>query len=173
MRIELAQLEDGKAEFNNVYEADSLALDDERVKLCGPASVTGKVRLSGPEVFVNGHLDSCIEVACDRCLRPIKLPVAGDFELEYISGSDYEANRNVELTEDLMSISVFDGESIDVDEIVKEQLFLAVPTRTLCKDDCKGFCLTCGADKNAGECECGSTEIDPRWAALKDLMSGK
>jgi uncharacterized protein len=173
MRIELAQLEDGKAEFAKSYEPDALALDDERFKLCGPASVSGKVRLSGAEVIVKGHLDSCIAVDCDRCLRPIKLPVAADFELEYISGSDYEIDRNLELTEDLMSISVFDGESIDVDEIVKEQLFLAVPTRSLCKEDCKGFCPTCGADKNAAECGCESSEIDPRWAVLKDLKSGK
>lgn len=173
MRIELAQLEDGKTEFANVYGPDSLALEDERVKLCGPTSVAGKLRLSGAEVIVEGHLDSCVEVDCDRCLRPIELPVAADFELEYISGSDYEANRNVELTEDLMAISVFDGESIDLDEIVKEQLLLAVPTRSICKEDCKGFCPTCGADKNAGECGCEAREVDPRWAALKDLMNGK
>ncbi len=173
MRIELSQLEDGKTEFENVYEPDALALEDEQVTLCGPTSVKGKVRLSGVEAIVKGHLDSCIEVNCDRCLRPIKLPVAADFDLEYISGNDYEANRNLELTEDLMSISIFDGDSIDVDEIVKEQLLLAVPTRSLCKDDCKGFCPTCGADKNAGECSCETSEVDPRWAALKDLMSGK
>jgi uncharacterized protein len=64
---------------------------------------------------------------------------------------------------------VFDGEAIDVDEIVKEQILLAVPTRMLCREDCKGICPECGADKNTGECNCVTDEIDPRWAALKDL----
>jgi uncharacterized protein len=72
-----------------------------------------------------------------------------------------------------MSIAVFDGESIDVDEIVKEQVLLSVPIRSLCKSDCKGFCPTCGADRNAGECGCQPGEVDPRWAALKGLMNGK
>ena len=173
MRIELINLEDGKSEFAHTYRPAELDLGDERVSLCGPASVNGNVRLSGTELFVNGHVDTCVEVDCDRCLKPINLPISSDFELEYITGNDYEATRNVELTEDLMSVSVFDGETIDVAEIIKEQILLAVPTRSLCKPDCKGFCLTCGADKNLGECECVEREIDPRWAGLKDLTNGK
>ena len=95
------------------------------------------------------------------------------FSLEYITGRDYESTRTAELTEELMSVSVFDGDSIDVDEIVKEQILLTLPTRALCREDCKGFCPTCGADKNSGECSCLEIEIDPRWAGLKDLMNGK
>jgi uncharacterized protein len=64
---------------------------------------------------------------------------------------------------------VFDGEAIDVDEIVKEQILLAVPTRMLCRDECKGICPQCGIDKNTGDCQCVTDETDPRWAALKNL----
>ena len=74
-----------------------------------------------------------------------------------------------ELTEAEMSVSVFDGKAIDVDEIVKEQILLAVPTRMLCREDCKGICPECGIDKNTGECQCVTDDIDPRWAALKNL----
>jgi uncharacterized protein len=101
-------------------------------------------------VFVDGNVDSCAEVDCDRCLKPIEFPVKSRF-----------------------SLSVFDGEAIDIDEIVKEQVLLAVPTRALCKDDCKGFCPNCGVDRNAGDCGCDVKEIDPRWAALKNLVDGK
>ncbi|HEY6806047.1 MAG TPA: DUF177 domain-containing protein [Pyrinomonadaceae bacterium] len=173
MRIELVDLEDGKGEFAHVYQPAELDLGDERVSLCAPASVSGKVRQAGYEVFVNGKVDACVQVDCDRCLKPVTLPVKSDFSLEYITGSEYESNRTVELTEDLMSVSVFDGESLDVDEITKEQVLLLVPTRLLCKEDCQGFCPTCGADKNAGDCSCTEVEIDPRWAALKNLMNGK
>ena len=75
-----------------------------------------------------------------------------------------------ELTEDEMSVSVFDGEAIDVDEIVKEQIVLAVPTRMLCREDCKGICPECGTDRNTGDCSCATNDIDPRWAALKNLI---
>jgi uncharacterized protein len=173
MQIELANLEGGKSEFANVYQQDELVLDDELVRLCGPTEVSGQIRHAGAEVRLSGHVDSCAEVDCDRCLKPIQLPVSTDFELEYISSSDYQENRNLELTQDEMAVSVFDGVAIDLDEIVKEQILLTVPTRSLCKTDCKGFCPTCGVNKNAGECSCEVKEIDPRWAALKDLVNGK
>jgi uncharacterized protein len=89
--------------------------------------------------------------------------------LEYIPGSEYESSDVAELTEAEMSVAVFDGEAIDVDEIMKEQILLAVPTRMLCREDCKGICPECGIDKNTGECQCVTDDIDPRWAALKNL----
>lgn len=173
MRIDLVDLENGKGEFAHAYQPDELDLSDERASLCGPASVSGKIRQAGADVFVTGQVATCIQVDCDRCLKPIQLPVTSEFSLEYITGSEYESTRTAELTDELMSVSVFDGESIDVDEIVKEQVLLLVPTRSLCTEDCKGFCSICGADKNSGECSCSEVEIDPRWAGLKDLINGK
>jgi uncharacterized protein len=169
MRIELENLEGGKGDFAHVYNPDELNPVDERVKLTAPATVNGKIRLAGNEVFVNGHVDTRAQVECDRCLKLIELPVNADFELEYITGSEYETSAVAELTEAEMSVAVFDGEALDVDEIVKEQILLAVPTRMLCREDCKGICPQCGVDKNTGECNCETKEIDPRWAALKDL----
>jgi uncharacterized protein len=102
-------------------------------------------------------------------LQPVEAPVSADFTLEYITGSEYESSEVAELTEAEMSVAVFDGEGLDVDEIVKEQILLAVPTRMLCREDCKGICPECGIDRNTGECSCVADNIDPRWAALKNL----
>ena len=170
MRIELENLEGRKGVFAHVYRPDELNPVDERIRLTGPAAVKGQIRLSGHDVVVNGHIDTRAQVDCDRCLKPVELPVSADFELEYITGSDYESSHVAELTEAEMSVSVFDGEAIDVDEIVKEQILLAVPTRMLCREDCKGICPQCGNDRNMGECNCETKEIDPRWAALKKLI---
>jgi DUF177 domain-containing protein len=169
MRIELENLEGGKGDFAHVYKPEDLNPVDERVRLVAPAAVNGKVRLSRQEVFVNGNLETRAQVECDRCLQPVELPVRIDFRLEYITGPDYQASGAAELTEAEMSVSVFDGEAIDVDEIVKEQILLAVPTRMLCREDCKGICPECGTDRNTGDCSCFTNDIDPRWAALKDL----
>ena len=169
MRIELENLEGGKGDFAHVYRPEDLNPVDERISLTGPASVSGKVRLSGHEVFVNGHVETRVQVECDRCLQQVELPVNSDFSLEYITGSDYESSEVAELTEAEMSVAVFDGKALDVDEIVKEQVVLAVPTRMLCREDCKGICPECGVDRNTGECSCVTNDIDPRWAALKNL----
>src|SRR5678815_5723604 len=170
MRIELEHLEGSKGDFAHVYQPDELNPVDERVSLIAPAAVTGKVRLSGNEVFVNGHVETRAQVECDRCLKSVELPVSADFALEYITGAEYESGSGAaELTEAELSVSVFDGEAIDVDEVVKEQILLAVPTRMLCREDCKGICPQCGADRNTGECSCVTNDVDPRWAALKNL----
>lgn len=169
MRIELENLEGGRGDFAHVYQPEDLNPVDERIRLVEPATVKGKTRLAGNEVFVNGHIDTRAQVECDRCLQPIELPVNTDFELEYIPDSEYESGSAAELTEAEMSVSVFDGEAIDVDAIVKEQILLAVPTRMLCREDCKGICPQCGIDRNTRECSCVTNDIDPRWAALKNL----
>ena len=170
MRIELENLEGGKGDFAHVYQPDDLNPVDERVSLIQPATVSGKVRLAGNEVFVNGRVETQAQVECDRCLQPVEAPVDTDFALEYITGSEYESGGPAELTEAEMSVSVFDGKGIDVDEVVKEQILLAVPTRMLCREDCKGICPECGADRNKGDCNCTTNDIDPRWAALKKLI---
>ena len=143
------------------------------MNVVGPTTVTGNVRVAGAEVFVNGHIETRAQVECDRCLQQVETPVRADFDLQYITGTEYFSSQAAELTENDLSVSVFDGEAIDVDEIVKEQILLAVPTRMLCRPDCQGICPNCGIDKNTGQCACENDEVDPRWAALKNLTSGK
>jgi len=169
MRIELANLEGGKGEFSATYETGQLELEDERVRLATPLTINGRIKRSGAEVIVSGNITGNLFINCDRCLKPLVTPLNNQFELDYVSGSDYEALPDTELTEEQMLISVFDGVAIDVDEIVKEQVLLAVPARILCSDDCKGICPNCGLDRNTTDCNCETSTSDPRWDALKSL----
>jgi uncharacterized protein len=172
MRIELENLEGGKGSFAHTYQPDELDLMDDRLRLEQPASVTGRIRTSGSEVRVSGKIDARVEVGCDRCLKALEVPVSAKFALEYITGQQYESTHVAELSTEEMAVSVFDGEIIDVDEIVREQILLALPDRALCNDDCKGICSNCGTDLNSGNCNCESSEIDPRWEALKKFKNG-
>ena len=171
MRIELEKLEGGKGDFAHVYQPEEFNPVDERVNLAQAAEVKGNVKRTGDAVFVSGHVETRAQVECDRCLKPVELPVSADFALEYITGADYESSSAAALSEQELSVSVFDGESIDVDEIVKEQILLAAPARTLCREDCKGICPECGIDLNTGQCNCAVDDVDPRWAALKSLKN--
>src|SRR5688572_28847287 len=111
MRIELEKLEGGKGGFAHVYQPDDLNPVDERVRLSEAASVNGNVRRAGNDVFVNGHFETRAQLECDRCLKPVELPVSADFALEYIPGADYESSSAAAaLSEEQMSVSVFDGE---------------------------------------------------------------
>jgi uncharacterized protein len=106
-------------------------------------------------------------------LKPVDVPVNAEFRLEYVTPEAYAASSAAELEERDMSLSVFDGDAIDIDELVVEQLLLALPSRILCQEDCKGLCPVCGNNRNLKECSCESAEVDPRWGALKELVNGK
>ena len=169
MRIELDSLARSKGAFAHVYAPEELDLNDDRVRLSGSPEVSGTLVLKGKRLLLYGHLAARAQVDCDRCLRLVEIPVEAQFSLQYVTRLEYESSQAVELEEEDLTVSVFDGEGIDIDDLVREQVLLAVPERTLCREDCKGLCPTCGADRNLKPCGCESAETDPRWAALKNL----
>jgi DUF177 domain-containing protein len=169
MRVELSSLEGKSGKFAHDYQPGELILHDERVGLAQPPHVAGRILRKGRQLFVEGALTAGAQVECDRCLRLITFPVTQDFSLEYVTTDEYKSLKTTELSEEDLALSVFDGEGIDIDEIVREQLLLAVPFHTLCQENCKGLCPVCGGDKNVTECGCAGTDIDPRWEGLENL----
>lgn len=170
MRIELDKLDKTDGQFAHAYEPEELVLDDEHVRLTAAPEVSGRATRSGHQVRLRGSITARAEVDCDRCLKQVDLPVETSFDVTYVPAADYTAlTEAAELQEEDLSLSVFDGEAIDVDELVREQVLLALPTRALCREDCHGLCPVCGADRNKEACACEAKEADPRWSALKDL----
>jgi len=173
VRIELATLEDAKGRFAHSYEEGELVLGEDRVRLVQPPTVSGEIRRENRCVRVTGRVVARVEVECDRCLKFIGLPVDSSFKIENVTQEDYQAQQAVELTEGDLDLTVFDGEVIDIDGLVTEEILLAVPDHILCKDDCKGICPECGQDRNSVECGCETAEVDPRWSGLNELVNRK
>lgn len=173
MRIEIENVGAQGRSFAHTYQDGELEFTDERVRLLEGPEVSGVISNKGREVTATGRVVARTEVDCDRCLKSVEIPVRAEFSLRYVNPSEYERIHAAELEESDLAISVFDGEAIDVDEIVREQVLLAVPTRSLCQEGCKGFCPTCGGDRNLKECDCQTEAIDPRWAGLRDLTDRK
>jgi len=172
MWLELASLKESGGKFAQVFQPEEFVID-ERVHLNGPLRLSGRVAQSKSKVVITGQLEGRGHIDCDRCLKPVELPLAGDFRVEYVTPETYEATNQVELNESDMQLSVFDGEAIDLDDLVREQILLTLPSRVLCEDDCKGLCPVCGSDRNIVSCQCETNEIDPRWKALRELVNGK
>jgi uncharacterized protein len=170
MQIELATLEGKRGEFHHVYNSGELSLNDERAQLAGPIEVSGRITRSPEKVRAKGTVRGSVQVECDRCLREIELPINLEFDLEYVTEGEYNRLQAAELLEEDLTLSVFDGEVIDIDEMVREQVLLAVPSQVLCDENCKGLCEKCGSNRNLVECRCETREMDPRWAELKKLM---
>lgn len=170
MRVELNSLEGKVGKFAHQYANGELVLDDDRVLFAVAPGVSGSISRSEDKVVVEGEVAAMVRVECDRCLQPMELPVGSDFRAEYVTAETYKSYESAELAEEDLALSIFDGEFIDVDELVREQLLLAIPTYAVCRGGCKGFCSVCGADRNKNECNCDATKVDPRWGALRDLQ---
>ena len=171
MRVELASLDRNGGKFAHNYQPGELELDEERVTLATPPRVTGRIQLSDSKVTIRAEATAELQVECDRCLKPLSIPVSTTFEVEYVTPDIYKAGQAAELLDEDLSLSVFDGEVIDIDELVREQLLLVLPVQILCQDECKGLCPECGGDRNLADCKCQEVEIDPRWAGLKEIVN--
>jgi uncharacterized protein len=167
MRIEVENLTSAGEPFSNVYAPEELTLEEERVSLTGEVRVEGRASRKGEEVRLKGKIAANSEVVCDRCVKPIPLPLEVEFDTAFIpEAAEVGKTENVELLAEELGISSYDGDAVDLDDLVREQLLLAVPTRLVCREDCRGLCVNCGADLNEGECGCSQPTGDPRWAAL-------
>jgi uncharacterized protein len=170
MRIELDKLEELGGKFTRLYEANDLPLDDPEVRLIGPAEVSGRLQREGNDVALRGRLKSKLEVVCGRCLQPVELQISADFSERFVRAVSWAAEEQHELQSEDLNISVFDGEGIELDDLVREELLLAVPVNVLCRQDCKGLCPICGTDRNLNPCQCEVDEVDSRWQKLKELQ---
>lgn len=170
MLVELASLERQVGGFVHNYEPGELELSDDRFIIAAPPRVGGRIRQSDAKVTVTGEVQAELQLECDRCLKSLSIPVSSAFEVEYVTPDVYQAGQGAELLDEDLSLSVFDGAVLDIDELVREQLVLALPSQVLCREDCKGLCPVCGGDRNLKDCQCQEAEIDPRWSGLKEIV---
>jgi DUF177 domain-containing protein len=122
------------------------------------------------DIRVAGNVATDLEILCARCLDPVHYPIQREFDLLYRpAGSDSGGDKEVELHDKDASISYYEGDGLELEDVLREQMLLAVPIKTLCSENCKGLCPHCGKNLNTDGCECAQDASDPRWDALKEL----
>jgi DUF177 domain-containing protein len=168
MRLELEDLERG-APFAHVYQPSELTLDERELLLAAPAEVHGRIRRKGQEVELTGNVRTTVETPCARCLKRVSVPINADFSERFVPAVSWGGEEQHELASEDLNVSVFDGQAIDLGELVREEIVLATAAQVLCREDCQGLCPTCGVDKNVAACECDARQIDSRWEGLKNL----
>jgi uncharacterized protein len=111
---------------------------------------------------------------CDRCLDEVEVPFPIQIDVRVIpdkasdgTSDDPEADGEIA---DLDEISFLDGCILDVDKLVSDEIVVALPTKVLCKEDCKGLCTICGTNLNHSSCSCDRSVGDPRMAAIRDIF---
>jgi uncharacterized protein len=168
MRLELENLEKNR-QFAHTYQPGDLSLEEPDLRLIAPIEIRGQVRRKGDEVEFIGNLTTTLETVCARCLKPVAIPFAADFDERFARSVSWGAEEQHELGSEDLNLSLFDGTGIDLDQLVREQVLLAKPAQVLCREDCQGLCPVCGADRNSSGCACEAQQVDSRWEKLKDF----
>jgi uncharacterized protein len=133
-------------------------------RLVQPLAVDVRYYRAGEELYFEGHCDTVVEGVCARCLETFSLPLATPFEFILTRAQPRESTQELH-TEDL-AFSFYSGDEIDLTPLVGEQAILALPTRAVCREDCRGLCPSCGINLNNETCTCKTTTTDPRLAIL-------
>lgn len=125
---------------------------------------------AGQELFFQGHITGTVVGHCARCLEEYAFDLGKDFFVVLVPKADLPSEH--ELSGEDLDLSFYDGDAIDLSPLVREQIILALPTRPLCREACKGLCPNCGVNLNKQSCECRAASGDPRLAVLRNLKVG-
>ena len=169
MRIPLNRIGDEPFVWRQQFTVNADTL--ERPELLGLGEILweGRVEREDSVFRLEGRLEYDQTVSCSRCLEPLVLPVESEVRLRLVTALPAAAEGEIELTEDELETVYVEGEEIDTLRLVREQLQLNIPMRSLCSESCQGLCPTCGANRNTKPCDCDQVDVDPRWEALKSL----
>jgi uncharacterized protein len=107
--------------------------------------------------------------SCDRCLGSARFPIDGSFDLFYRPMSFIARDEEVEIDEGEAELGFYEKDGLELEDILREQVMLALPMQRVCGESCKGICPTCGKNRNENECACAPAAGDTRWSALRDL----
>lgn len=166
MYIDLTKLVEGVKKFDEAIQID---LDEESARLLEPCRISGELKKGIVQVDVKGSISAKTEIECSRCITPVISTLDFSFKVSYITEEHYTSEKESELHGEDLDVSLYDGEKIDLTELVREQILLNLPTQIFCQENCKGLCPKCGANLNEKTCNCETKDIDPRWAKLKNL----
>lgn len=169
MIIDLASLGTTAKRFEVEFDPAAIDLEGELVRLRGKTALVGEIVKVDEKARLNGTINARLQIDCTRCLEPIERDADFAFRAVFVDPGAEDTSAEAEVSEDALDESlVLDGQ-IDLAELVREQLLLAMPIQNFCREDCRGLCPKCGSNLNLIDCNCAENDIDPRWAALKSL----
>ncbi len=119
------------------------------------------------DLFFDGSFRGAATATCARCLDTFPLTISKDFSV--VLTPETPLSREIELGAGDLAQSFYSGDEIDLTRLVYEQVLLALPTRPLCDENCRGLCPRCGINRNTGQCSCTVETGDPRLAVLRTL----
>ena len=169
LALEVARMREGTGRLDQTIPASALAVEED-YRVTAPVVLDAATNKDKEKVRIAGRIRTTIELMCSRCLEPYDVPVDAAFDLFYLPAAEAPDDDEVEVAEEDINTAFYRDGVIDLGEMIHEQLYLALPMKPLCREDCKGLCPVCGANRNTTTCTCDVRWEDPRLAGLKALL---
>jgi DUF177 domain-containing protein len=133
--------------------------------------IVGNVHLERHDdsILVRGRLQGELHLICSRCLDPFNEPLDCTFDLLIRTGRAPAPSPDMELDAAELDEDYFQGDELDLNVLLREQILLALPLKPLCQEDCRGLCRLCGANLKRESCSCVAPGFNASFAALQKL----
>jgi uncharacterized protein len=171
MLLDLTRYRRPLEHFSRTFGPDEVAQTDDPYRILAPVELDFDIHKDHDKFRLEGTTRTELELPCSRCLEPFRMPVDASFDLRYLPASELSSEGERETQDEDLDIGYYRDDQIDLNELLREQFYLALPMKPLCQEDCQGLCPQCGTNLNTSTCACEPDSVDPRLAALKSLRS--
>ncbi len=138
--------------------------------LKAPLNAKIHVARKGNRYVISGRLSGVLSLMCDRCLDAYTFSLNHAFRLSLSSSTGSESTQDeTELKKEDLAVEFIETDKIDLDDIIREQIYLSLPMKLLCGNTCAGLCSHCGVNLNRETCNCSEGSGHPAFQKLKEL----
>jgi uncharacterized protein len=172
MLIDLKTISSEEIEIKETLDKDwwQARVEDEPILgLATPLQVRIKASRAGDKYLLAGRISGAIFLKCDRCLVAFRSDLDSPFNVFLVSPKSGKGEAEAELLDEDLEVDFIHGETVDLDVMIKEQVFLSLPMKSICKEACLGLCPICGDDLNQGPCRCAQGKRNPAFSKLESL----
>ena len=169
--LDLSRMREARERIGRVIPPDAFAsAEDDAYRTASPVHLAFDIYKDGKQFHLVGGVQATLDLACGRCLEDFRFPVDASFDVLYLPHAENAGEGDLEVEDDDLTTAFYRDDQIDLAQLVREQFYLAIPMKPLCRDTCKGLCPQCGTNLNTGSCNCDPEWTDPRLETLKSLM---
>jgi uncharacterized protein len=172
MFLSVKEMEVRRVRFDETIEPGQIDFTGEDLEQASPLRASGVAELlphTDGELRIQGRYSVEMTAACDRCLGRARFPLEAGFDLFYSPVSAIARDEEVAIDEGEAEIGFYEDGGMELEDILREQVLLALPMQRVCSDVCKGICPVCGKNRNETACDCRVENPDTRWGALRKL----
>jgi uncharacterized protein len=172
MFLSVKAMEVRKVRFDETFPPGQIDFSGEDLEQGSPLRATGVAELlphTDGEVRVAGRYAVEMTAECDRCLGHARFPLDGTFDLFYRPAASMEREEETAIDAGEAEMGFYERDGLELEDILREQVLLALPMQRICSESCKGICPVCGKNRNETACDCQLESRDSRWDAFRKL----